>query len=243
MGYQTQQNKTHPERASPPVIQIECDPNCSAKKSNDHRNETTVYGLIYNYLEKMVTDPVAGFTGLLVVVTALLGLIARIQIKDSRAVQRAHIFVLSPQSELRLDNNGLIVGLRLWVIWKNSGTTPGSPVMALTGATWTPSIDQFQFGNISQEGVEQPFVLGPGAEIAAASIDISPAHVLANFNHQGFQLLWGWARYRDIFPGSKEHVVEFCFRVTIDGQLGLPPFTGRVNFAFHGEHNRYYDRT
>ena len=149
--------------------------------------------------------------------------INRNQLGHYRRVERAHVSILSPQSELRLDNNGLIIGLRLCVVWKNSGSTPASPIDALIGATWVPAIDQFRFGQVEQQGIRQPFVLGPSAEIASGTVDIGVGHVNAIFNGQGFQFLWGWARYRDIFPNSPEHVVEFCFRVTIDGQLGPPP--------------------
>jgi hypothetical protein len=223
----------------PSPVQIERDLNCAA---SDRHNRGDYPGALKRYLLKTTDDPIAGFTGLLFIATCLLAMIARSQVKDSRAVQRAHVSVLSPQSEILKDDEGRVIGLRVWVIWKNSGTTPASPVIGETAATWVPSVDQFEWGRIIQERNRQPFVLGPGAEIQGGSIDIGVDHVRATFNGQGAQFLWGWARYRDIFPGSPEHVVEFCFSVTVDGQLGLPPFKGRVVFAFHGEHNRYYDK-
>ena len=78
------------------------------------------------YLQKVRDDPVGGFTGLLFVATLLLAHIAARQIKDSRAIQRANVFVLSPGYRFNFDNHGTIVGLRLWVILENSGTTPAS---------------------------------------------------------------------------------------------------------------------
>jgi hypothetical protein len=114
-------------------------------------------------------------------------------------------------------------------------------MIGLTGATWVESIDQFRYGQAGQVGPPQPFVLGPGAEIPGGAIEISPGHLLATVEGRGAQFLWGWARYRDIFPNSPEHVVEFCFRVTMEGQLRLPPANIRVQFGFHGEHIRYYD--
>jgi hypothetical protein len=241
-GEQAQEEQAKSKsRAETMAVHIECEPNCTAKAPENNGNEFSVYGLINDLFQKLIHDPVAFFTGLLFIATVLLAVIAGNQVKDSRAIQRAHVFVHAPQSEFLRDTAERIVGLRFWVNWKNSGTTPASPVVALIGATWVPSIDQFDFGDVSQGGVQQPFVLGPGAELASGTIDISPQHLLATLNGQGALLLWGWARYRDIFPRSREHVVEFCFGVTIDGQLGPLPFTGRVNFGFHGEHNRYYD--
>jgi len=157
------------------------------------------------------------------------------------AGQRAYVSVFSPHYELQLDSEHRVIGLRLRVTWKNSGTTPASPTVAMIGATWVSSVDQFEFGRIAQEGIKEPIVLGPGAEIQSGTVDISAVHVLANIKGEGHQFLWGWARYRDIFPDSAVHVVEFCFRVNIEDKLGPTPFSGRVTFSFHGEHNRYYN--
>jgi hypothetical protein len=185
------------------------------------------------------------FTGVLAVSTIGLWIATwrsgKGHLAHSRAVERAHVFIAGPQHEFLLDEQKSLIGLRLWVTWKNSGTTPASPINALVGATWVPQVDQFKFGRVEQESIQQPFVLGPNAEIAGSSITISTEHILANLGGKGAQFLWGWARYKDIFPDSKMHVVEFCFRVTIEGQLGPLPFVGRVNFAFWGEHNRYFD--
>jgi len=112
-------------------IQVECDPECSAKRSY----ESGVESWLKKYLQKVRDDPVGGFTGLLFVATLLLAYIAARQVKDSRAIQRAHVFVLSPGYRFNFDNHGTIVGLRLWVILKNSGTTPASNMTVLTGAT------------------------------------------------------------------------------------------------------------
>jgi hypothetical protein len=229
-----QQSETE-QRAPATRIQVECDPECSAKRSY----ESGVEPWLKKYLQKVRDDPVGGFTGLLFVATLLLAHIAARQVKDSRAIQRAHVFVLSPGYRFNFDNHGAIVGMRLWVILKNSGTTPASNMTVLTGATWATNIEDFVFGQPS-EGARE-IVLGPAAEIAGGGSDISPAHTLGNFNRQGHQFLWGIVRYRDIFYRSREHVLEFCFRATTEVNLGPPPFTGGVAFAPHGEHNRYYD--
>jgi hypothetical protein len=195
-----------------------------------------------NWFDKSSAVITAFATAAIAYLTLAIRDVNRSQLEHARRVERAHVSVLSPQSALlQTEKDGPIYGMRLWIVWKNSGTTPASPMNGLIGATWVESVEQFEFGQVSQLGMVQPFVLGPGAEIPSGTIDISPQHVHAIFNGQGALLLWGWARYRDIFPNSPEHVVEFCFRLMIEGQLGPPPFTGRVNFVFHGEHNRYYD--
>jgi hypothetical protein len=181
------------------------------------------------------------FTGILAAATLLLAFMARRQIRDSRYVQRAHIFPSAPQHQFLKNENDVIWGLRLWVPWKNSGQTPAWPVNSLIGATWVQNPNDFQFGVVVQQGRLQPFAIGQGAEIASGTVDITLGPLNDLLIHRtGAQFLWGWARYRDGFS-SKVHVVEFCFRVTVEGQLGPPPFAGRVLFAFDGPHNRYYD--
>jgi hypothetical protein len=220
-------------RADNATVQISCKPfNISTIKS---------IGLVMaRHPNEVAAAVTAVATGVIAWFTIVLSGVGRNQSRDARMVQRAHVFVLRPEAELQVHNNA-IVGLRLGVTWRNSGSTPASPVTVLIAATWVPTIEQFTFGEVIQEGFRQPFVLGPGAELASGTVGISAAHILANFRGEGAQLLWGWARYRDVFPNSQEHVIEFCFRVIAEGELGPPPFTGRINFAFHGDHNRYYD--
>jgi hypothetical protein len=206
--------------------------NATPQKSGSATTEDLIFG--YPALDV--------FTAILAIATLILAFIAIRQVIDSRAVQRAHVFPLQPQHQFLTDQNGVIWGLRLWVPWKNSGATPATPVNSFIGITWVQAVQNFQFGVSSPEGFYQPFVLGPGAEIASGTVDITHGPLNDLLIHRsGAQFLWGWARYKDFFDKHTTHVVEFCFRVTVEGQLGPPPFTGRVLFAFDGPHNRYFD--
>ena len=117
---------------------------------------------------------------------------------------------------------------------------------SLIGATWTPNADKFVFpdaGDPSGEIVQM--VLGPAAEITSGWIDIGARHVRAVVDQTGHEFVWGWAIYRDVFPDSPEHVVEFCYKIGIDGTL-VPTEDGKVDtkirFNLHGNRNRYYDK-
>lgn len=53
----------------------------------------------------------------------------------------------------------------------------------------------------------------------------------SNFNRQLF--IWGWAYYRDVFPKTKPHVTEFCFRIS--GVNFLPDRPApHIGFAYNG---------
>jgi hypothetical protein len=53
--------------------------------------------------------------------------------------------------------------------------------------------------------------------------------------------LWGWARYRDIFPDTQAHVTRYCYRVMAGGNLRDRPTTGKasyfINFLIHDRGN------
>jgi hypothetical protein len=177
-------------------------------------------------------------TGLIAWFTIVLSRIGKQQAHDSRVVQRAYVFIRQPESAVLVDPNNTLVGVRVWVMWKNSGTTPASNMRARISAVFVQREDQFDFGEAAH-AIEQPFVLGPDNEVASGYIDIGAQHVIAVLNNQGHQFLSGVARYHDSFPGSREHVVEFCFKVTYEGPL--PPGALTIRFNISGAHNRYYD--
>jgi hypothetical protein len=192
-----------------------------------------------NFVCEMKLDGllVALFTLFLVLVTGLLGISTDLLRKagdmaqqTSIAGQRAYISLLAPHADFVRDNSGHIFGLRVWCTWKNSGTTPATDVLTIIGATFAPNPDDFVFGYSENTPLETPLAIGPGVEIQSGEIVISPQHFLAALNRSGAQFFWGRARYRDIFPNSPEHIVEFCYRVLLDGTLG--PVTSDISVGF-----------
>lgn len=183
-------------------------------------------------------------TGVIAWFTVILSRIGKQQARDARIIERAYINVVAPQSEIRMDGQHQIVALRVWVIWKNAGRTPAFPMFARIGATFVERIEDFRFG-LPPAAVIDPMALGPTAEFSSGHIDISPIHVLAAEDGRGHQFVWGEARYRDNFPDSPMHVLEFCYRLEIEGIPGppLPAGGGRVRFTLYGDHNRYYDES
>jgi hypothetical protein len=220
---------------------------CETNQYNTGHESCTPHHLLYVvfwYVGYVInpTSITAFATAAIAWFTIVLSRIGREQARDNRIIEQAYVFPLAPQSQFLMREDQTIWGLRLLVPWKNSGGTPAVPVNSLVGATWVQNETDFEYGAVVQQGQHQPFVLGPDAEIPSGTIDILSPQLNDLFMHrQGHQFFWGWVRYKDVFHNSPWHVVEFCFRVTVEGQLGPPPFTGRVNFAFYGEHNRYYD--
>jgi hypothetical protein len=147
------------------------------------------------------------------------------------ASQRAYVSV-SPECKPIHNEKDELVALSVCVVWKNSGTTPATSVISLVATRHLANAKEFKFDKPTHERPQQ-FVLAPRAEIPSGTIDIPAQHVLAAADGSGHQFLWGWAKYRDIFPNSPEHVIEFCCKLVIEGQ--------NAYFIAHGDHNRYYD--
>jgi hypothetical protein len=109
------------------------------------------------------------------------------------------------------------------------------------GTAFASPIDNFRFGHPPAE-VGDPMALGPSAEFTSGHIDISPEHAYAVAAGNGHLFFWGEARYRDNFPGSPEHVLEFCYKIEIEGMITQTPGACFVRFNLYGEHNQYYDQ-
>ena len=185
------------------------------------------------------------FTGVLAVatialMTATVGLVflSDRQIKDARLVQRAHVFVKVPESAWVVING--VPHLRVWVVWRNSGATPASNMRGRIVAQFALNEAELNFA-IAQE-LEDSYALGPGNEIQSGTVDINQVHVAAAANGMGHQFVWGYARYKDVYPDSPEHFVEYCFKLSIEGN----PIPGQCLVRFNtygpGGHNQYYDR-
>jgi hypothetical protein len=221
-----------------------CESNQSTNQNDCASYSLPIYVLIngvtfLNFYGVLIT---AIATGVIAWLTVTLAGVGKQQADDARIVQRAYINVVSPYSELRFDQAGTLVALRVWVVWKNAGRTPAFPMFARIGATFVGQVQQFRWGKPPATVVD-PMALGPSAEFSSGHIDISAIHVTAAAAGNGNQFVWGEARYRDTFPDTPEHVVEFCYRVESEGQLIPTPGACRVRFNLHGEHNRYYDQS
>jgi hypothetical protein len=117
------------------------------------------------------------------------------------------------------------------VHWKNSGTTSTIGLASHHNfATIVGAMpDKFSFADrweVGEKHKATPSFVGPEAsmdipasQIPAGAIDGIKAHRLTI-------VLWGWARYRDVFEGTPEHITRYCAEVT--GFYGDPSKPGDV---------------
>ncbi|HEY5213809.1 MAG TPA: hypothetical protein VIJ38_12400 [Acidobacteriaceae bacterium] len=132
-------------------------------------------------------------------------------------VQRAFVFATHLDGVRIQDpkNPTQISSLDFSITWENSGTTPTRDMKS--HLNWlirnTPLPDDFTYPDFGDEQ-PSPIALGPKTVGHTTPISIPAADISKIMNHQELFYIWGWARYRDIFPKTKPHITRFCTEIT-----------------------------
>jgi hypothetical protein len=59
-----------------------------------------------------------------------------------------------------------------------------------------------------------PFIVAPKDRMSGARVRVEVASINGVRTHTNHLYIHGWTTYRDIFPGTPEHVSMFCFELT-----------------------------
>jgi hypothetical protein len=201
------------------------------------------------------------FNGLLIVVGSLQFLAISVQaiflwlaFKQSRrpadiardamvAGERAFVFAIDVFPMWEIDP---VTGNHNWrfrPIWKNSGDTPtGNMTMhtecELPSSQLPPGFD-FNYPT-TQIGTA---LIPPGTTCAGSiaprlpSLAITPQDILDMQAGRKILYFWGWAKYRDVFPNTPDHITRFCWMIVstgtpltfVSGQVSGQP--NALNFA------------
>jgi hypothetical protein len=105
-------------------LQIECNPNCSAKNADEHRDQSR----LSRFIDKSIDDPVATFTLFLAVATVLLVGVVLMQVRDARisSERQLRAYVFNDHASL-VDFDDIPT---IQVLIKNAGQTPAFSVVA-----------------------------------------------------------------------------------------------------------------
>jgi hypothetical protein len=142
-------------------------------------------------------------------------------------VQRAFIFVTTFDVTRLTDpsTNKLNGSMRFAFSWENGGTTPTRDMITHISERWfaKPLPENFGFPDYPENSTPFKMFVGPKATNRSSPIFV-PAHdISAIRNHSGHLYFWGWARYRDVFTDTPEHVTRFCTEITdVIGALDGP---------------------
>jgi hypothetical protein len=149
--------------------------------------------------------------------------VTRISAESLTSVQRAFVF---PNTGLQaipfvpaVTPDGKIVGGTVWLQWKNTGTTPARRSTLNVNLKVMETLpDNFDFPDATPSGgtfTIPPQTVAVGGEVKISATDFQrlqaePTKPL---------YVWGWIKYRDVFPDSRPHLSEFCMfsrDVTVD---------------------------
>jgi hypothetical protein len=160
------------------------------------------------------------------------------------SVQRAF---LSPQSKIvpvYADDKNTLAGLNISVVWSNSGTTPTrSTTQHFNGAIYGPEglPKDFDFSDIWSSGIPKSNInvyVGPKDQDESSPEFIPGALVEAIIERKRRFFFWGWSRYYDVFPGTKEHITKFCYELTLE----KPPSSTLLYQSVRCEKNNCWDK-
>lgn len=153
-------------------------------------------------------------------------------------VQRAFVFADPVEARIvgkRPETGALNVNFR----WENTGTTPTKWMRFKITCIWfdTGLPKNFSFPELIEKGKREvhPLTVIPprGAISAFSSVPVGIVNRWnAGFTHIYF---YGWAKYRDVFSGTPEHITKFCYemvKVQEPDVLTPPTAPGISNVTF-----------
>jgi hypothetical protein len=107
--------------------------------------------------------------------------------------------------------------------WENLGVTPAKNVIQRFSIHRLPAEPDGKvfWGQEEISGAPQsPTVVGPKGTISVGPVIVLESYILPKIparrrgtyvvNTDQYTYFWGWVAYRDIFPGTRRHVSEFC---------------------------------
>ncbi len=122
---------------------------------------------------------------------------------------------------------GAIPGTNLYnwnfrVNWKNSGDTPTKHLIIHSKGILSDTVipDDFDFNYLAQEedtvtGLIAPHLTLQGNVVPAyPAPNISPQDILDIQAGIKYFYIFGWAKYFDVFPNTRQHITRFCWLIS-----------------------------
>ncbi len=133
------------------------------------------------------------------------------------ASQRAFVYFPAELEVVKVnDTNGTTIRYDLFIPIENSGNTQTVDMVIHTNLYVHPSsaplpagFDYPDYGSTSRI----PVVLGPRARLISVPLSVKPDEMLALWQQRKRIYFYGWANYRDVFPGTQPHRTEFCYEL------------------------------
>ena len=154
--------------------------------------------------------------------------------------ERAYMFIQRIEATW---NKNLTSGEINWTfdaVWQNVGKTPTRNLQLYT-RIFVEEFDIPATFPFSVEGDLPITIAGPGSIIQGSPVGRSAADIASSQAGELFIYIWGWARYRDVFENTPEHVTKFCWRLNLigDSYRRPDPETNPIQtkWPHHARHN------
>ena len=169
-------------------------------------------------------DPIVNWW--LLVTTIMIAIIYGLQLRamlESNKISRDSLVSVQRAfmafKQVNVDRFKQLGGVMTWQInatWENVGSTAATGLIQHTDAAQdiaAPEGDVFNGGSnqcqiVTYAGPKMPLSTSPVIKPDSFIPMLSNPKDVATWT--GHHYVWGWVSYRDIFPGTKRHVSEFC---------------------------------
>ncbi len=163
-----------------------------------------------------------------------------------RATQRAYVSVV-PQSSIHVTpNTQQILSMSFWFVMGNNGNAPAIRAVNCCSMAFMVLAEGtvFDYGrSLSGVGIAPMGTIGVNSSLNTSTLTVGVEHMALVADGSADLFVSGWLEYDDIikdaFEGIPRRGVEWCFKVSIQGQL--TPGGCEVRFSIYDNHNRYYD--
>jgi hypothetical protein len=186
---------------------------------------------------------IAAFTGTLWIATSRQ---SRLIKEAFIAEKRAFVFAASFNQLWEQDPTTNLYNWRFRPVLRNSGETPTRRMaMYVTcevrntplenGYPFSPNITNIAEGNVLPPRFEFAGGLCPVHPASA----ITPQDIIDAQQGRKFIYLWGWIKYNDVFPRTKQHITRYCWVIIpvgdpmtfVPNTPGQPPTPGTLSFS------------
>jgi hypothetical protein len=140
------------------------------------------------------------------------------------AGERAFIFAVGIAPLWEKSPDGKVYCWRFRPSWNNSGDTPTRELSFNTECVLLDKTDlpkDFNFDQDTQppgKGLIPPKSTLSGSQAPKVPLSaITPQDLADMQGGRKHLFFWGWARYRDIFPNTPQHITRFCWMITVVG--------------------------
>ncbi len=150
------------------------------------------------------------------------------------AGDRAFVSVLMSQSANLDAHTGNVVGYTFTPVWVNAGNTPTRGMRNYISIYWIdrPIEPNWDFPDLAASDSQTesvPLSASPRGQVHGNSCYV-PINIIESVITGGRHLyLWGWAKYRDVFPNTPLHVTRFAVQIRVGGNASDPQ---RISFQY-----------